>query len=156
MSVEGDGAGFPNASDTDISGITRLGGHAMNSLSHTPSEISVTRTTTTAVVELRGDVDLRIHTQLRDVLADEVDAGRHLVIDLRAVDFLDSTGIGAFVGALRRARDREAVEGRRRTHIALVVSPGGDVERTLGITGLTQVFPLFHRLEAAESLVTED
>ena len=42
----------------------------------------------TTVVTVSGEIDLRLHGQLREVLNHEVDAGQHLILDLTHVDFL--------------------------------------------------------------------
>jgi len=46
------------------------------------------------VVEVHGEVDLATAPRLRDVVADAVDDGwSRLVVDLRAVSFMDSAGV---------------------------------------------------------------
>jgi anti-sigma B factor antagonist len=82
----------------------------------------------------------------------EVDAGRHLVVDLTKVDFLDSTGIGLLVGVLKRVRERGEWLGQPPTELILVVG-GGEVERTLQITGLDRVFTRVFRAEDADALI---
>jgi anti-sigma B factor antagonist len=104
-----------------------------------------------SVVSLRGEVDLRVHAELRELLWREVDAGRHLVVDLTNVDFLDSTGLGLLVGVLKRVRERGERLGQPPTQLILVV--GGEVERTLEITGLDRVFTRVFRAEDAEALI---
>ena len=65
------------------------------------------------------------------------------MIDLEGVDFLDSTGLGVLVGALKRVRSHEGT-------LALVCTQ----ERLLKIfriTGLAKVFPIYDSVEAATS-----
>jgi anti-sigma B factor antagonist len=51
-----------------------------------------------------GELDLATYTQLRDRINDLLSAGRtHLVMDLSATEFLDSTALGALIGGRRRA-----------------------------------------------------
>ncbi|HEV3047803.1 MAG TPA: STAS domain-containing protein [Solirubrobacteraceae bacterium] len=55
-----------------------------------------------------GDIDFAASPQLRERLADYVSKGkRHLVVDLSAVTFIDSTAIGVLVGAVMRLREHE-------------------------------------------------
>jgi anti-sigma B factor antagonist len=58
-----------------------------------------------AVLSVRGEVDVATAPRLREHVVDAVSNGhRYIVIDLDGVDFLDSTGLGVLVGALKRVR----------------------------------------------------
>lgn len=96
------------------------------------------------VVAVRGQVDVYTAHDLRDRLTGFVDAGeRHLIVDLAGVEFLDSTGLGVLVGALKRVRARDV-------SLQLVCSE----ERLLKIfriTGLDKVFLIHASVEAAYS-----
>lgn len=53
-----------------------------------------------AVVEAIGEVDLASVPQLREEISEHIVAGRtNLLVDLQAVTYLDSTGLGVLVGA---------------------------------------------------------
>jgi anti-sigma B factor antagonist len=61
-----------------------------------------------AVLAAGGDIDYSATPQLRERIADQIEAGkRHLVLDLSKVTFIDSTAIGALIGALVRLQDSE-------------------------------------------------
>lgn len=96
------------------------------------------------VVAVRGQIDFYTAHNLRDLLTGFVDAGElHLIVDLEGVEFLDSTGLGVLVGALKRVR---ASDGS----LQLVCSE----ERLLKIfriTGLDKVFLIHPSVEAATS-----
>ncbi len=51
-----------------------------------------------------GELDAFSVHQFRQALA-EVASSRHLVIDLSAVPFVDSAGLGALIGGIRRVRE---------------------------------------------------
>jgi anti-sigma B factor antagonist len=96
------------------------------------------------VLEVGGEVDLYTAPELRERLTALVEGGnRRIVVDLGRVEFLDSTGLGVLVGALRRLR---GVDGE----LALVCAQ----ERLLKIfriTGLDRVFTLYDSVDAATS-----
>jgi anti-sigma B factor antagonist len=58
------------------------------------------------VVDVQGALDIAIGPELEAELAAHAALGRSLVLDLRAVEFMDSTGIRILIDAFDRARDR--------------------------------------------------
>ena len=96
----------------------------------------------TTVVELRGEIDLVTAPQLSarlDVLT--AGPGPDLVLDLRAVSFIDCTGLGVLCRARNRAR----------THLGRLrlVSQSAHLERLLRATRLADVFETHTRLADA-------
>ena len=88
-----------------------------------------------AVLQIRGEVDVYTAPQLREQVIQLVNSGvRHIIADLRGVDFLDSTGLGALVGSLKRLRTHDGS--------FKVVASGGRTLRIFQITGLTRAFAL--------------
>jgi anti-sigma B factor antagonist len=94
------------------------------------------------VVEVDGEIDVSSADALRDQLSELLERDRtDLVIDLRAVRFMDSTGLGVLVGTLKKVR----LAGGQ---LQLVI----DSERLLKvfrITALLQVFTVHDTIEAA-------
>ncbi len=89
---------------------------------------------------LRGTLDIATAPSLRARL-DAAAAMGAITIDLSAVDFIDSTGLGALIGANRRA-----IERGEPLHL---IVPEGPISRLLAITGLVRVFTVHHSREAA-------
>jgi anti-sigma B factor antagonist len=56
------------------------------------------------VCRLEGDLDLSSICHFRQALAD-LTPGCRLLIDMSSVSFVDSAGLGALVGAIRRVRE---------------------------------------------------
>jgi anti-sigma B factor antagonist len=94
------------------------------------------------VFELSGSLDIATSPTVRASLVEASERGDHrLVVDLTSVDFLDSTGLGALIGAQRRAKEYDG-------EVRLVVKEG-QILRLLRITGLLKVFAVFGTLDAA-------
>jgi anti-sigma B factor antagonist len=55
------------------------------------------------IAAVAGDVDISTVAQLRECLFELADSGETLIVDLNRVAFIDSAGLGALVGAARRA-----------------------------------------------------
>lgn len=97
---------------------------------------------------LSGDHDLATAPALRDRLAEAIDGGHPVLVELSTVSFLDSTVLGALMGGLRRARERG--QG-----FALVIAEETDpsVKRVFELTGLFRAFPVYaSRAEALAAL----
>lgn len=95
-----------------------------------------------AVLEVAGEIDVYTAPQLRERLIALVEGGsRQVVVDLGRVEFLDSTGLGVLVGALKRLR---VVDGE-----LLLVCAQERLLKIFRITGLDRVFSLFDSVEAA-------
>lgn len=95
-----------------------------------------------AVLALRGEVDVFTAPQLRDKLLFLVDSGEHsVVVDLDGLGFCDSSGLGALVGGLRLLRSRE---GNLK-----IVCTKEKILRLFRTTGLTKVFEIYDSVEGA-------
>lgn len=56
-----------------------------------------------AIMTVTGEIDIATVAQLRERLFGLADDGQSVIVDLSQVSFVDSTGLGALVGAARRA-----------------------------------------------------
>ncbi|MEV7469824.1 STAS domain-containing protein [Streptomyces kronopolitis] len=101
----------------------------------------------TTLLEIRGELDILAVSVLSDRLDDITGAqGVDLVLDVRAVTFIDCAGLSLLSRARRRTRQRG---GRLR-----LTGAGGDgsVARLLRMTGLEGSFDLVPDDAAADSL----
>jgi len=94
------------------------------------------------VVEVTGEIDVYTAPALREELSRLVD-GEHtnLVVDLTQVSFMDSTGLGVLVGALKKVRTLGG-------DLQLVITQE-KILKVFRITALTQVFTIHPSLEDA-------
>lgn len=87
-------------------------------------------------VTLEGEVDVYTAPGLKEQLVALLDGGCiSMIIDLEKVAFIDSSGLGVLVSALRRAREKDGV-------VRIVCTRDG-VLKIFRITGLDKVFPIF-------------
>jgi anti-sigma B factor antagonist len=94
------------------------------------------------VVDVGGEIDVYTAPKLREQLVDLINAGHYeIVVNLEGVDFLDSTGLGVLVGALKRVR---AHGGSLR-----LVCRQERLLKIFRITGLAKVFPIYDTADAA-------
>ena len=89
-----------------------------------------------------GDLDMAGAPDFRQAVVREVAEGRnHLVVDLSAVTFLDSSGLGAIIGGLRRTRAHGGD--------LVLVCPDSEIWRAFELCDLDRVFNLHADLAAA-------
>lgn len=93
-----------------------------------------------------GELDAYTVSQFREALG-TLASKQYLLIDLSAVPFMDSAGLGALIGGIRRAREA-----------------GGDVAvacsrptltRLLHTTGFDRIVPVTETVEAAAAALEE-
>ena len=94
------------------------------------------------VLEVEGEIDMATAPKLRERLLAAVNDGAHrVVVDLSEVAFVDSTGLGVLIGALKRVRLHDG-------DLRIVCTQRG-VRKVFDITGLDQVFGLYDALDDA-------
>ena len=85
----------------------------------------------TGIIASKGEIDLAGAPRLREALSDVLAAGcTQLVLDLREVTFIDSTGLGVIVGAGKKVA---GLRGALR-----IVCDDERVLRVLAITGISR------------------
>jgi anti-anti-sigma factor len=81
------------------------------------------------VVFIRGELDLATAPELENVVTDALDAGHDVVVDLRELEFMDSSGLRVLVSAHKRAQSGPRFQ---------IVRPpaGGPIAKILAIAGV--------------------
>ena len=98
-----------------------------------------------SVVKVRGEIDVYTAPKLRERLIELVSEGSYyIVVDLEGVGFLDSTGLGVLVGALKRVKSHDG-------SLSLVCTQD-KILKIFEITGLDLVFPI----HGSESEATQE
>ena len=95
-----------------------------------------------SVLAVSGEVDVATVPRLREQLHGLVAQGSNrIIVDLDGVDFLDATGLGVLVGALKRVRSNDG-------ELALVCTQPR-IRKVFEVTGLTKVFSLYDSVDEA-------
>jgi anti-sigma B factor antagonist len=114
-----------------------------------PPEFAVTEHPIDAerhVLAVRGEIDLFTAPELKQVLAESIEAGRvRIIVDLTETTFLDSTALGVLIGAVKRLRSRDGA--------LAIVNIDENIAKTFEITGLDQIFTILTTREAAVDAV---
>lgn len=94
------------------------------------------------IVAVGGEIDVYTAPRLREAIVAAIDAGHtRLVVDVEKVEFLDSTGLGVLVGALKKVRaDGGTLD---------IVCTQERILKIFDITGLDKVFGLHDSVSAA-------
>jgi anti-anti-sigma factor len=100
----------------------------------------------TVVVLVDGELDLWSAPALKRALCDQLADGRkHLVVDLSAVSFMDSTALGVLLGIDRRLSTDERL---------VLAQPGTGVLRLFELSGVAAGMRIFPSREAAIAYVS--
>ena len=94
------------------------------------------------VVEVQGEIDVYTSPRVKEMINELIEQGRfHLIIDLEGVRYIDSTGLGVLIGALKKVREHE---GR-----ILLVCTNPQIKKIFNITGLVKIFEIYKDEEEA-------
>lgn len=99
-------------------------------------QINVRNENNVPVVDLTGEVDAYTSARFREAIIELIESGAaSLVINMERVEYIDSSGLGALVGGLKRASEREGK--------IVIVCSNPQIRKVFEITGLEKVFHLF-------------
>jgi anti-sigma B factor antagonist len=105
-------------------------------------EISSAQDGSVCTLTLEGEVDVYTAPRLKEELVSLISGGCvNVIVDLEKVAFIDSSGLGVLVSALRRAREKDGS--------VRIVCTRESILKIFRITGLDKVFPIF--ADAAEA-----
>jgi anti-anti-sigma factor len=92
------------------------------------------------IIRLTGELDLYNVDDVRTALAEAIDGGpRRVVVDMTAVEFVDSTALGVLI----EARSRLGQD------VLLLAAPRLETRRTLQISGLDRHLPVHDSVDEA-------
>jgi anti-sigma B factor antagonist len=89
---------------------------------------------TYAVISLTGEVDMHCSPKARQQILDQLNASLSVLVDLSAVDYIDSSGIASLVEGLRVAKSNQLSFG--------LVGVSKPALQVLELAKLDKVFPI--------------
>jgi anti-sigma B factor antagonist len=105
-------------------------------------DIKSDRDNDVCAVTLEGEIDVYTAPRLKEELVSVVESGcPNVIVDMEKVGFIDSSGLGVLVSALRRARERDGV--------VRIVCTRENILKIFRITGLDKVFPIYAEMAEA-------
>jgi anti-sigma B factor antagonist len=107
-----------------------------------PFTVEVQRRDDVAIVQPRGELDLATAETLSAAL-DGIEGSGRIVLDLRGLSFIDSTGLHLLMALDRRAK-RDAFE-------LTLVAPAAPIDRAIQLCGLERVLPFVVAVDAIDS-----
>ncbi len=112
--------------------------------------INVRRDAAVPIIDLSGEVDAYTSARFREAMIDVIEAGTaSLIVNMMKVEYIDSSGLGALVGGLKRSSEHGGK--------ILIVCDNIQIKKVFEITGLEKVFHI-HDVEsdAVEELVNDN
>ncbi|MET3683960.1 anti-sigma B factor antagonist [Alkalibacillus flavidus] len=95
------------------------------------------------VLKLSGEIDAYTAPQLKDKLLNLVEEKPKVEVDLLKVSYMDSTGLGVFISALKLSKEKD--------HEFKLINLQENVYRLFNITGLNEVITIENTIEGEMS-----
>lgn len=105
-------------------------------------EIKINKENRFDVIMISGEIDMHCSPEARQHIMSVLDEGRHLLIDLTAVHYIDSSAIACLVEGLQHAKGKNLDYGLAGVRVTVM-----DVFK---LTRLDQAFSIFETLETAK------
>ena len=85
------------------------------------------------LIEVKGDLDIYSEDEFRSFIEKEIEgADKDMVIDIKDLDYLDSTGLGLFMKIYKIAKEKAKTVS--------IINPKENILKLFKITDLTDVF----------------
>ncbi len=112
-------------------------------------ELKIRKTGENYIIDLEGEMDLYNSYKLKDLVSKMVEKDvRKIVINLDAVSYIDSSGVGALIYICSIIKKLNLQLAMTNIH--------GSVKKVIDLTKLTDYFPITGTIEEALSLFNND
>ena len=112
-------------------------------MAHPVLNCQVDESSAARVVHPHGEIDLATASILHDALTEAVSQGRHVIVDLSDVTFIDSTGFRELLIHRRMCREQD--------RLMVLVNPQARVQRVIDMLNFFQMIPVYASMDAAWS-----
>jgi anti-sigma B factor antagonist len=109
-----------------------------------PIEIRTENLQDATIIHVHGEVDLATAGMVQDALRSAIRSGRHVVVDLANVTYIDLSGFRALVEGKKALGERQSLA---------VAASSPIIHRVIEIIELGTVLPAFHSLREALDFV---
>ncbi len=93
-------------------------------------------------INIEGEIDVYTSPKVKEALNDLIQKGNNnIIVNLEGVSYIDSTGLGVLIGALKRVKENNG-------DIKLVCT-NLQIKKIFDITGLVKIFDLYDSEELA-------
>ena len=93
-------------------------------------------------INIEGEIDVYTSPKVKEALNDLIQKGNNnIIVNLEGVSYIDSTGLGVLIGALKRVKENNG-------DIKLVCT-NLQIKKIFDITGLVKIFELYDSEELA-------
>ncbi|MCL5035960.1 MAG: STAS domain-containing protein [Chloroflexi bacterium] len=94
------------------------------------------------IVDILGEIDVYTSSWVKEAIAEFIKEGNYnIIINLEGVRYIDSTGLGVLIGALKRVKEHEG-------SISLICT-NPQIKKIFNITGLSKIFAIYKSEEEA-------
>lgn len=101
------------------------------------------------IVEVHGEIDTYTSPKIREEINDLIEKGcNNLIVDLTDVRYMDSTGLGVLIGALKRVKEKGGCINIATTDFLIL--------RAFKVTGLKRIFGIFDSVEKAKTAIEKE
>jgi anti-sigma B factor antagonist len=98
----------------------------------------------TTALRITGEIDVFTSTTLKTAINTAIEGGSsRIVLFMENVEYLDSTGLGVLIGALKNLREKQGS--------LVLIAPTARVLRLFDLTGLVTVFTIYQTVEEANA-----
>ncbi|MDQ7822733.1 MAG: STAS domain-containing protein [Candidatus Eremiobacteraeota bacterium] len=94
------------------------------------------------VIEVQGEIDVYTSPRVKETINELIEKENYvLIINLEEVRYIDSTGLGVLIGALKKVREHNG-------SISLICT-NPQIKKIFNITGLVKIFGIYKSEEEA-------